>query len=467
MARRRRRRCQRCWPSCSRRCPLARTHRRDCWGSSTRQHSPGHSASASSNVCAADDPPRWGGHHPCSRCRRVGQRSTGFEQSTARQMLPAWPPVKPAGRSLDLLPSPLHPSSPMMALPGGQHVPLPSSHGSLGGTADAAAAPSSWVCPRPPAQGQTQNNPTALAAAAAFQGKNASTISPPTVALAQPGGPAQLALWPPTSCPCPYAGCTHGEVEFTCSRAAAAQPLPAPSAEQEAVLHLAQQSAHQTSSASLWHQRPSAPSRVTAFPSLAPTTSEHPRLSTGTSLAGAAPPPPILQQKRLRPEESSQEENSSQAPLRPKKKPRQSHQRWDRKDQDENLRRIALEALVAQRKAAGQQTSPFAGVRWSAKARRWEARIWEGKRQQTIGYYTDGKCSSSAPFAVCLFRSLLLIKEVLHRGDCSSSRRRGDAADTRRAGAAAQADPASRPAADSFEPAPLFGAGPGDRRHGS
>ena len=148
---------------------------------------------------------------------------------------------------------------PMMASSGGHHLPLPRSNEILGSNTDAAASPSSLVCPRV-AQGR---NPTA----AAFQGKNASTLSPPAQALAQPGphgGSAQLALWQPTSCPCPYAGCTHAEeVEFSCrqpTRAAAAQPLPAPSAEQEAMLHLAQQSAPPTSSASLWHQRPSAPS---------------------------------------------------------------------------------------------------------------------------------------------------------------------------------------------------------------
>ena len=181
---------------------------------------------------------------------------------------------------------------PMMAYSGGHHLPLPRSNKILGSNTDAAASPSSLVCPRV-AQGQ---NPTA----AAFQGKNASTLSPPAQAkaLAQPGphgGSAQLALWQPASCPCPYAGCTHAgaQVEFTCrTRAAAAQPLPAPSAEQEAMLHLAQQSAPPTSSASLWHQRPSAPSRVTTSPSLAPTSEQPTRLSnTGCFRTPEGPAP--------------------------------------------------------------------------------------------------------------------------------------------------------------------------------
>ena len=129
-----------------------------------------------------------------------------------------------------------------MASSGGHHLPLLRSNESLGENTEAAASPSSLVCPRV-AQGQ---NPTA----AAFQGKNASTLSPPAQAkaLAQPGphgGSAQLALWQPASCPCPYAGCTHtGEqahVGITCrqpTRAAAAQPLSTPGAEQEAMLHL-------------------------------------------------------------------------------------------------------------------------------------------------------------------------------------------------------------------------------------
>ena len=56
----------------------------------------------------------------------------------------------------------------------------------------------------------------------------------------------------------------------------------------------------------------------------------------------------------------------------------------------------AAEAVVAQRRAAGQPTSSFAGVSWPKKGRRWRAEIWHEGRKQRLGSFAEEEAAARA-----------------------------------------------------------------------
>ena len=57
----------------------------------------------------------------------------------------------------------------------------------------------------------------------------------------------------------------------------------------------------------------------------------------------------------------------------------------------------AGEAIVATRKAAGQHSSPFVGVHWAKKDRRWQATLTrKGHRAQFLGYFLQETAAAQA-----------------------------------------------------------------------
>ena len=56
----------------------------------------------------------------------------------------------------------------------------------------------------------------------------------------------------------------------------------------------------------------------------------------------------------------------------------------------------AAEATVAQRRAAGQPSSPYAGVSWAKKQRRWKAAFLHEGRKQHLGPFVDEDAAARA-----------------------------------------------------------------------
>ena len=51
---------------------------------------------------------------------------------------------------------------------------------------------------------------------------------------------------------------------------------------------------------------------------------------------------------------------------------------------------------MARRKAAGQQSSPYVGVAWAKKDRRWQAQIYHEGRQQALGLFVEEAAAARA-----------------------------------------------------------------------